>query len=54
MKTYRMCSRPDGSCCPEVTVHDNGNVDVKDNNQKVGFTPGQWETLRMKVLSGEL
>ena len=54
-----LCGRSSG-CCPEVTVYDNGNVNITDNDQDpyerqgIEFTPKQWETLRMKILSGEL
>ncbi len=54
MKPMKMCGRPAGICCPEVTVHDNGYVDVTDKEQTVEFTPEQWNTLKSKVKNGEL
>jgi len=53
MKKVMLCSRPSG-CCPEVTVHDNGYVDVTDEDRTVEFTPEQWKILRQKIKSGEL
>ena len=54
MKTYKMCGRPDGTCCPKVIVYKNGSVDVMDGDQVVKFTPEQWNELKAKIQTGEL
>lgn len=52
MKTVSLCSKDD-SCCPVVELEDN-SVRIGEEGNMCTLKREEWETLRTKVLRGEL
>lgn len=53
MKIVNLCSRP-GSCCPSVTVHDDGSVSIGEKYKTARLTPEHWKMLKQKIKNGDL
>ncbi len=51
MKIVNLCGK--GSCCPVVKI-DEQQVEIGEDDNTCVLTKSEWETLKQKILSGEI
>ncbi len=51
MKIVNLCK--EGSCCPVVKIADE-RVEIGEKDNTCVLTKSEWETLKQKILNGEI
>ena len=51
MKIVSLCK--EGSCCPVVKI-DEEHVEIGEKDNTCVLTKSEWETLKQKILNGEI
>ncbi len=51
MKIVSLCGKD--SCCPVVKIADE-RIEIGENDNTCVLTRSEWETLKQKILSGEM